>query len=135
MPSLKDLTCSIELSNPSHSLQEYGTTYKDGCVETFVAVPTEAKPFAVRLTSSAYIAEGLAMYVFIDGVYQCNRNRRSLQNQHSSENPLDRRALVNFLVRQKEEKQKDGEMLAREWTFEKLNIGMQTLTNIHKTYL
>lgn len=59
--------------------------------------------------------------MFIDGVYQCNRNRQDLKLQ----TPPDGRSLVDFTVRQKEEKQKDGTMIAREWRFEKLNIGMR----------
>ena len=59
------------------------------------------------------------MYVFIDGVYQCNRNRQNMKLRK----PLDRRSLVDFKVRQKEERQKDGSMIAREWTFEELDHG------------
>ncbi|KAF2799137.1 hypothetical protein K505DRAFT_78570 [Melanomma pulvis-pyrius CBS 109.77] len=117
MPSLKGLTCSIELAQTKKPLQEYGTIYNDGFVETFVAVPSKSKPFTVHLTSSDIIAEGLAMYVFIDGIYQCNRNRQNLKHD-----PLDPRSFVDFRVRQKEEKQADGTMIAREWVFEKLNI-------------
>jgi hypothetical protein len=98
------------------------STYGDGVVETFIAVPNNPEPFAIHLKSSAYIAEGLAMYVFIDGVYQCNRNRRGLVNRRS-DTRLDRRSLVDFLVRQKEENQRGGDIIAREWRFEKLNIG------------
>lgn len=119
MPSLKDLHCCIELSGTDTKLQEFGTTYSDGCVETFVAVPSGPQPFAIRLSSSDFIAPGLAIYVFIDGVYQCNRNRQNLKLRK----PPDRRALVDFRVRQKEEKQKDGSMIARDWKFEKLNLG------------
>lgn len=122
MPSLKDLSCSIELGQSQQKLQEHGKEYGDGHVETFVAVPTEATPFAVRLTSSAYIAEGLAMYVFIDGIYQCNRNRQGLKNLRNSGKPLDSQTLVDFTVRQKEHKLKNGDIIAREWKFEKLNI-------------
>jgi hypothetical protein len=123
MPSLKDLHCSIELVDSQQKLPEYGTIYADGFVETFIAVPPGPKAFAVRLSSSAYIAEGLAMYVFIDGVYQCNRNRRGLEERRGTGKPLSRRSLVNFLVRQKEERQKDGNIIARPWAFEGLNIG------------
>jgi hypothetical protein len=120
MPSLKDLHCFIELPGTDNRLEEFETSYSDGCVETFVAVPNEPQPFAVRLKSSNFIAPGLAMYVFIDGVYQCNRNRQDLKLRK----PPDRKSLVDFCVRQKEEKQKDGTMVARDWRFEKLNIGM-----------
>ncbi|KAF2847910.1 hypothetical protein T440DRAFT_537824 [Plenodomus tracheiphilus IPT5] len=117
MPSLKDLNCSIELSNSQQTLQEFGTTYGDGFVETFVPVPSISQSFSVHLTSNKFIAPGIAMYVFIDGVYQCNRNRQDLKLRKTSGS----RSLVDFRVRQKEEKQKDGSMIAREWKFEKLN--------------
>jgi hypothetical protein len=132
MPSIKDLYCSIEIGRSQQVLQEHGTTYGDGFVETFVAVPTSPKPFSVHLASSAYIAEGLAMYVFIDGVYQCNRNRHCLKNSGKTGQVLDRRSLVDFRARQKEEKQKGGSMIAREWRFEKLDLGASTLRASHR---
>jgi hypothetical protein len=119
MPSLKDLTCSIELSNDQGPLQELGTVYGDAFVETFITVPKEQQKFMIHLSSSNFIAPGIAMYVFIDGVYQCNRNKQNLKLRK----PPDRRSLVDFKVRQKEEKQEDGSMIAREWTFEKLDHG------------
>lgn len=115
MPTLKDLHCSIELSNSGQPLQEMGTVYGDACVETFISVPKERHKFTIHLSSTNFIAPGIAMYVFIDGVYQCNRNRQNLEPRM----PPDRRSLVNFRVRQKEEIQKDGSMVAREWTFER----------------
>ncbi|KAF3038461.1 hypothetical protein E8E12_002509 [Didymella heteroderae] len=117
MPLLKDLNCSIELSDGSGPLQELGTVYGDAFVETFVPVPKEHQTFTVHLSGRNFIAPGIAMYVFIDGVYQCNRNRQNMKLRK----PLDRRSLVDFKVRQKEERQKDGSMIAREWTFEKLD--------------
>ncbi|KAL5379766.1 hypothetical protein DPSP01_008237 [Paraphaeosphaeria sporulosa] len=118
MPTLKDLHCFIELSNGKIQLREFGTTYGDGRVETFVAVPEKPQSFAIRLSSSRFIAPGLAMYVFIDGVYQCNRNRQNLKLRKSP----DRKSLVDFVVRQKEERQDDGTMIARDWNFEKLDV-------------
>ncbi|KAJ4345399.1 uncharacterized protein N0V89_011529 [Didymosphaeria variabile] len=118
MPSLKDLHCFIELPDGKTQLHEFGTAYGDGCVETFVAVPGRPQPFAIRLSSSKFIAPGLAMYVFIDGVYQCNRNRQNLKLRK----PLDRKSFVDFVVRQKEERQDDGTMIARDWNFERLDI-------------
>lgn len=115
MPTLKDLHCSIELSNSGQPLQEMGTVYGDACVETFISVPKERHKFTIHLSSTKFIAPGIAMYVFIDGVYQCNRNRQNLEPRM----PPDRRSLVDFRVRQKEEIQKDGSMVAREWTFER----------------
>ncbi|KAF2627888.1 hypothetical protein BU25DRAFT_491039 [Macroventuria anomochaeta] len=117
MPLLKDLNCSIELSDDQEPLQELGTVYGDACVETFVPVPKKQQTFTVHLSSKNFIAPGIAMYVFIDGIYQCNRNRQNMKLRR----PPDRRSLVDFKVRQKEERQKDGSMIAREWTFEKLD--------------
>ncbi|KZM28022.1 uncharacterized protein EKO05_0002042 [Ascochyta rabiei] len=117
MPSLKDLSCSIEISGDQEPLQEFGTVYGDAFVETFITVPKEQQTFTIHLSSKNFIAPGIAMYVFIDGVYQCNRNRQNLKPRQ----PPDRRSLVDFRVRQKEEIQKDGSMIAREWTFEKLD--------------
>lgn len=62
MPSLKDLSCSIELSDSQQALQEFGTSYGDGLVETFVPVPSKPQPFSVHLTSDKLIAPGIAMY-------------------------------------------------------------------------
>ncbi|KAF9736183.1 hypothetical protein PMIN04_004114 [Paraphaeosphaeria minitans] len=123
MPSLKDLHCFIELLHGKTRLLEFGTTYGDGCVETFVAVAEQPQAFAISLSSSEFIAPGLAMYVFIDGVYQCNRNRQNLKLRK----PPNRESLVNFVVRQKEERQDDGTMIARDWNFEKLDIANEAL--------
>ncbi|KAL7771094.1 hypothetical protein CFE70_001036 [Pyrenophora teres f. teres 0-1] len=118
MPSLKDLNCAIELSDTQNALEEFGTIYGDGFVETFVPVPSKPQPFSVHLTSNKFIAPGVAIFVYVDGVYQCNRNRQDLKLRK----PSDSRSLVDFRVRQKEEKLGDGSMIAREWAFDKLNI-------------
>ncbi|KNG46574.1 zinc ion binding protein [Stemphylium lycopersici] len=108
----------LECGTFMHSLREFGTIYGDGFVETFVPVPSKPQSFSVHLTSNKFIAPGVAIFVYVDGVYQCNRNRQDLKLRK----PSDSRSLVDFRVRQKEEKQKDGSMIAREWTFDKLNI-------------
>ena len=120
MPSLKDLNCAIELSGGQQALREFGTIYGDGFVETFVPVPSKPQSFSIHLTSNKFIAPGVAIFVYVDGVYQCNRNRQDLKLRK----PSDSRSLVDFRVRQKEERQKDGSTIAREWAFDKLNIGM-----------
>jgi hypothetical protein len=126
MPHLKDLDCSIELQDSQRKLQEFGTTYGDGFVETFVPVPSRSQSFSVHLTSNKFIAPGISMYVFVDGVYQCNRNRQDLKLKKGS----DSRSLVDFRVRQKEEKQKDGSMIAREWKFEKLDTSKSQIIQV-----
>lgn len=121
MPTLKQLTCSIELGSTSHALKEYGTEYYDGLVETFIAVPTEDVNFSIHLTSERYVAPGIAMFVYIDGQYQCNRNRRGLviPDKDTPANYYQ----VDLRVRQKESKQPDGSFIGRSWTFHELNIG------------
>ncbi|OCK83820.1 hypothetical protein K432DRAFT_265904, partial [Lepidopterella palustris CBS 459.81] len=120
MPVLKGLDCSIELAGTTEKLKEYGASYADGVVEVFVAIPAIPKPFTVHLTSTGYIAPGLAMFVYIDGVYQCNRNRRGLIIPDGVQ-PLNM-TNVDFRVRQKEERREDGTFMGREWNFEKLNV-------------
>ncbi|KAI9702143.1 MAG: hypothetical protein M1836_001488 [Candelina mexicana] len=120
MPAIKQLTCTIELGG-GLPLAEYGTAYTDGFVQTYVATPPDSRPFSVHLLSDGYIAPGLAMFVYMDGIYQCNRNRLNLKL------PCDATARyqyeIDLRVRQKEEKLQDGTWYGKEWRFEKLNIG------------
>ena len=119
MPALKHLTCCLEWTGSKVPLKEYRTTYSDGRVETFVPIPSIPTPFSVRLRSHGYIAPGLAMFVYMDGDYQCNRNRRNLKIPDG--NTPRRDTEINFNVRQKESLLEDGTFAAREWRFEKLN--------------
>ena len=121
MPTLKQLSCVIERGNTKVPFSEYGTSYGDGLVETHIAVPEHPQRFAVRLTSRGYIAEGLAMIVFMDGVYQCNRNRTGLRpfTPGADHSETD----VAFRVRQKETSDGNGKFVGRSWRFDKHNIG------------
>ena len=120
MPTLKQITCSVEIGD-GHKLTEYGARYSDGVVETFIPVPDVPDlPFSIRLKSEGYIAPGLAMYVFIDGEYQCNRNRQGLKLPDEGVKPSQYE--VGFRVRQKEEKMPDGRFIGRDWTFTELNV-------------
>ena len=122
-------------------LQEFEPVYGDGYVQVFIAVPPIQSPFSVHLRSHGYIARkfaficdcthllitlslaGLAMFVYIDGEYQCNRNRRNLRIPDGSMRPT--KTEVDFRVRQKEEKQPDGTFRGQQWKFKELNIGLQ----------
>lgn len=57
----------------------------------------------------------------MDGVYQCNRNRRNLEipNEGTSRKKTE----VDFIVRQKEELLWDGTFEGKQWRFEKVQIG------------
>lgn len=114
MPHHNLLSCFVEIGESTTRLREYGTTYYDRTVETYVAIPSKRTPFSIRLSTTGYVAPGLAVYVFIDSVYQTNRNRRGAD-------PSDGR--LEFHLGQKEDLLKDGRVIARGWWFEKLNIG------------
>lgn len=64
---------------------------------------------------------GLAMFVYMDGEYQCNRNRRNLRIP--DENTRPKGTEIDFRVRQKEELQPDGTFCGQQWKFRELNIG------------
>ncbi|KAI7478097.1 hypothetical protein KC351_g8454 [Hortaea werneckii] len=119
MPKLKQLTCSIELGQSRTPLQEYGARYSDGAVESFVAVPDTKIPFCIRLKSEGYIAPGLAAFVFMDGQYQCNRNK--LQLRMPDDGVPESEYEIDFCLRQKEEKTANGTFVGRQWSFAELN--------------
>lgn len=127
MPAHGLLSCSIELGDTNLRLREYGTTYGNKTAETFVAIPSQPTPFGIHFNTHGYISPGLAIFVFIDGVYQTNRNKRGLK-QPTINDPT----AANFQVRlgQKEDLLKDGRVIARGWWFEKLNIGMSSCCSL-----
>ncbi|EEQ34932.1 conserved hypothetical protein [Microsporum canis CBS 113480] len=76
------------------------------------------------------------MFVYIDGVYQCNRNRDDLILRKPSGKVKKRTQNVNFCVRQKEERLTDGSWIGRPWRFEPLQIvqlmpGMPEINRSH----
>ncbi|KAK4690438.1 hypothetical protein P7C71_g6355, partial [Lecanoromycetidae sp. Uapishka_2] len=120
MPTLKQLTCAVEWAGSNLALDEYRTTYADGYVETYIAVPSTPTPFSIHLKSNGYIAPGLAMFVYMDGIYQCNRNRHNLRIP--DEGTRRRQTEIEFRVRQKEEVLADGTFQGLQWKFEKVNV-------------
>ncbi|EXJ77090.1 hypothetical protein A1O3_10248 [Capronia epimyces CBS 606.96] len=120
MPALKDLVCQVLWAETGSSFPEYGTQYGDGILETYIAVPDHPQAFCIRLASRKFIYEGLAMVVFIDGEYQCNRNRVNLQPWKKDTSPS--KSVVEFVVRQKEKPMGDGTYMGREWRFDDYNI-------------
>ena len=61
------------------------------------------------------------MFVYMDGEYQCNRNRQDLEIPDDILTPKS--AEVDFRVRQKEEQQADGTFVGNQWKFRELTIG------------
>lgn len=121
MPKLKQIKCSVELGQSRTPLKEYGARYSDGVVETFVAVPETNMSFSIHVQSEGYIAPGLAVFVFIDGQYHCNRNKLGLviPEDWTPRTQYE----VDFCMRQKEEKTVSGKFVGREWSFAELSTG------------
>lgn len=127
MPSLRRVTCQV-LWPEGTAFKEYGTTYGDGIVETFLAVPND-KPqkFSIRVKSKGFIYEGLAVVVFVDGMYQCNRNRVNLVRPKKNLDP--ERTEIDFHFRQEEKKLKnEGYFLGSDWRFDNFNSGTRLLS-------
>lgn len=121
MPTLKQIKCSVELGPGNVQLKEYGSKYNDGSVQTFIAVPDTDIPFTIHIETQGYIAPGIALFVFMDGEYQCNRNRVGLKLPGPGVDPSQYE--TDFRLRQKEEKTAYGSFVSRAWSFKKLQIG------------
>ena len=121
MPRLRQVICQVEWPETGLKFEEYGTVYGDGIVETFIAVPNTPQPFCIHLTSKGYIAEGLAILVYIDGEYQCNRNRLNLKPPKNGQPRAQTE--VDFRLRQKEKTIGGGAFIGRDWRFDCHNIG------------
>lgn len=124
MPTLKQLSCQIEWAGSNVPFKEYGTVYGDGYVECYIAIPNSSTPFSINLRSDGYIAAGLAMFVLMDGVYQCNRNRDDLRQMGKSSDATTKFRDVNFRVRQREERLPNGGWVGRPWRFAPFQLGM-----------
>ena len=120
MPTLRQLICQIEWADTAAAFQEYGTVYGDGLVETYIAVPNIPQPFTISVMSRGYIAEGLAVLIYIDGEYQCNRNRLGLKPPRRGQS-RDESEIV-FRLRQKEKAIGDGTFIGRDWRFDSHNM-------------
>ena len=119
MPSLRQLECQIEWANTGTAFEECGTAYGDGVVETYIVIPSSPQTFSIRVTSKGYIYDGLAVLVFMDGEYQCNRNRLNLKPRKKG---LPKSVTeIDFRVRQKEKPVGDGSFIGREWRFDTHN--------------
>jgi hypothetical protein len=134
MPTLNKLTCTILLPPTDTPLPEYRRKYLDSSVSVYVPVPEipilQAAPaFNIQLRSEdEWIAPGLAMFVYIDGYYQCNRSKRT---------PLSGSSALELRVRQKEEKLAGGGggFVGREWRWVQLDVGMFTLYSPRQVYV
>ena len=122
MPTLRNITCQL-LWPEKTPFKEVATTYGDGIVETYIPIPAnKPQKFSIRVRSKGYIYEGLAVVVFVDGVYQLNRNRVNLARPKKGQ-PAGRTE-IDFMLRQ-EEKQLDRRQyfLGSDWRFDDFRTG------------
>ncbi|KAF2859007.1 hypothetical protein K470DRAFT_113018 [Piedraia hortae CBS 480.64] len=117
MPFLNQVSCSIGFGLQGAKLKEHGTKYIGGMAETYIAVPDIYTPFSVHVQTHGYIAPGLAVAVYIDGIYQCNRNHTGLRLPGAGVDKDEYE--TEFVLRQKEVRktQRDSGFIGRGWTF------------------
>jgi hypothetical protein len=121
MPTLNHLTCHVEWPTSNIPFQEYGISYGNSVVESHIVVPPSSTPFAISLQSTSFIYSGLAVFVYIDGVYQCNRNICDLKSPKETDKATNT-TTVEFRVRQKEIFLLNGDWIGRPWKFEPLKL-------------
>jgi hypothetical protein len=139
MPTLRNITCRI-LWPEGTQFKEVATTYGDGIVETYIPIPSDRpQKFYIHVQSRGYVYEGLAVVVFIDGVYQCNRNRVNLVRPKNGKpiyasEPIKRGpkkgqrvnlSEVEWNIRQEEKPLgRRTQFLGSDWRFDDFNQGM-----------
>jgi hypothetical protein len=114
MPLLGSLDCSIQVGN-NGVLYEYGVKHEKNAALCYVAIPDVTTDFTLILQNREYISPGLAVYVYIDGVYQCNRAKSNMDPKHKPG--------TQFTLKGKEDELAPGQFIQRPWKFEPLNIG------------
>jgi len=122
MPALGSLECYVELAESGFRLNEYDTFWASNAVECYIAIPNQPSPFQIRLSATGYFSPSLAAYVFIDGVFQCNRFKRGLLPPTNGSKLEDSR--VDFNFKSKDYTLQGGRMISHPWRFEKLNVGV-----------
>jgi len=79
--------------------------------------------FSVKCKTTGFIGQGIAAFVFLDGVYQANRNQLGVHSVNQRDSTS-----VEFIFRQKEEwDRREGTIIGREWKFSDLDTGTSIL--------
>ncbi|GAM84193.1 hypothetical protein ANO11243_021860 [Dothideomycetidae sp. 11243] len=119
MPDLNCMRCTIEIGPNHEAVQELGVSYSNQRVQCYVGVPNTDVAFCIRFETSSYISPGLAVFVFIDGQYQANRNFTRPPLQLVSSSTVNHK--IDECIRQKEEfRTKSDLMIGRAWHFSKI---------------
>lgn len=123
MPALGQLACYVQ-GPCTWPLMEYGTVYGDRKVATYVCIPKKPTPFTIRFMTTGYIAPGLSVWVYVDGVRQCNRNWLDFYPSGRYQTHRPESNEIATTLQQGEKGLQDGTFLARSWYFGKVNKGM-----------
>ena len=138
MPKLGQLTCNIEWGRTGIPFKEYAVEYDDGQVACLIAIPPTSTPFTVHLKSEGFIAPGLAMFVFVDGVCVFNRNKVDLVNlaATNAHDLSSHQMEIDFKAHQKEERVPGDMWAARAWRFEPCSFGRpyQPLNSVKQVF-
>lgn len=119
MPSLGPLSCEVIIANNNRTLPEYNTTYYNQAVQTHIAVPSYRARFQITLKADSFIASGLAAFVFIDGNYQTNRNKRGYTENGKSK--------FEVLFSGAETAVEKDKVIKAGWWFDNVNFGIYTV--------
>lgn len=121
MPTLKDLTCSVEIGKYDQKLTEFQLQYEDAFAVCHIVVPEEPTTFSIHLTSQGFIAESILAMIWIDGVYQCNKLHTNLRPP-TPEDPRGKQ--LNLRMRQMiRPTGEDGVFTGSQWVFDRVQIG------------
>jgi hypothetical protein len=116
MPALGHLECHLELEPGGIQFDEYRIQYSNSAVKSYVVVPGHSSTFSIVLNVEGYIAPGLSVYVFMDGVFQVSKNKAT--------GGRNAKKGIQLRFSQREQHITNERVIARDWRFEKFNVGM-----------
>ncbi|KAF4552295.1 Protein phosphatase PP2A regulatory subunit B [Elsinoe fawcettii] len=120
MPELSGIKCTVELGANNQVLDEFHTTYGNQRVGCYLCVPDNDQPFSIHVTTTSFVHTGIAVFAFMDGQYQANRNKTGIPSTIAGTD-VDRKGQVDIRLRQKEEADASGKfIIGREWRFSTL---------------
>lgn len=121
MPELNGMQCRVEIGPHSEPLLEQCAVYSDRSVGCLVCIPCHDIAFNIHLSADLSIAPGLAIFVFIDGHYQANRNITGLAGAEDLDHTTSQ---IHMRLRQKEEvAAHNASLVGREWCFSRIKTG------------
>jgi hypothetical protein len=102
MPILNDLECHIKPFESSIPFKELDTRFRGRSATTLVQALGTITRFCITIKSTKYISSGLGVFIYIDGVYQCNRLKLELKIPCAGEAFDVDKSGINFVLSQAE---------------------------------